>query len=1447
MPGVVAIMTMLSAFGASHANAACEQRSTWTVDIETDARYDVSSYPRYPNVAPLNAVEVSNDAELDDALSKFGSEYDASTHYILCSDGTVFSSVRTIANSGLEGSPLIIAGELLDGEAEGAAVFNNWTVKGSHVWITGLNGENSGSEFPLTAVGGIEGFVVTQCLFEARNGVYVDFDDSGAPQNTRIGWNLFTGEGAPDVEGDDFVKFESGVSVEQRPEGTCIYRNRIESSEVGLSDESMGIMNRPGRKPSDGPALEDFLVLENWIVTGRKRGIYLKHGGEVVRNHVELPEGGLVIAVRGRGSKNANVFGNYGYGRSGSKCVVQGHGGLWLGNEINDEIYYAMYPDFYNNIANLNTAADGAKNTTLAGNKGKVRVGFLESNRDLKEALDCVWIEDHDGEVGDDDGAEITFVGGKISGSYPHVADNAEIYKSDTTGHLIPAVTDLEAKDCGPSGTGARLARKAWSETSYGSGLPSVDSGEECVVSPTDDLQALLGDSGKYRFVLEAGSFGPLVIDERAGEDVSRPLVIMAQSMSKESKPVFSSKVQVNRPNVYLYGLYFKDADGGAALEFVGGDHRSGGKVLRCYFENSTADFSQADMEVAYNEMWNVDGEGFEFVFAKMGDTAWDETNGGSAPGWEPGSDNWKDHPYGAFRPFIHHNYFHDWVGSGNGHEAFRIGSGNHHRLWEARGLAEYNVMENIKITGENETISLKSSLNVVRCNTLVNSQTISSRLGYGNKIHSNYMLDTAGIVLTDGRIVNGKKLGTEVLGNYLENTARGIHMYAGYSDPNNTEYLWNNGDEGTHPIPADYATDGHPLGSWNHASQSAAHYTVIAGNTFKDSQIQLGRPSGSAAYPITGTVMWGNQFLGNSPLLYTKAADTIPAEGEVESDTAPAGYEGIELPSKAVERLAAEKVGPEADIEPEPEETVEDKRREIARGMVEALKEAISQRSWLPFGAYLYSLRDVVAENNPDAPLFFPKGDAYFGDSIAPVGSTGALRNMLTGNFARIDIATGRIYADAESLEAAEVFRVEDLGDGAVSLTALVDAPDMPVQINAFSRWRELLANDEGAVPGSFFWRAASKEGYFVLRSAMRGREYFVYADRRRSGLMRWGSRRQGDAERWAFEQINLGPVYTEEGYIDFGATTVWDTHYLSESQGGSLGLAMPVDLDDPADGVKESLIVMDNGWPTMPFSRGIEESSYLAFSVDSDDVGEILAIGVDADNTHDTGGVPDGNGIVFQLSGTANYLKANQDYDTYEQGTGPRRYMVPLGSIAGTTVEQMAFILDDDEDASASSVFTNVRVVEADLEASFDENADGWSGFDSTQIALSTDQSVSGGSSLKATNRSKPFHAAEFDVFDILSSKDPLVTLNSRAYILNTGGTAQAKIIMKYKTEATGSAMQFATLAQANSTVTGEWVEIEDYGITLDLTGLTQATLAVRMWDGSDFYLDELVLGVE
>jgi hypothetical protein len=57
----------------------------------------------------------------------------------------------------------------------------------------------------------------------------------------------------------------------------------------------------------------------------------------------------------------------------------------------------------------------------------------------------------------------------------------------------------------------------------------------------------------------------------------------------------------------------------------------------------------------------------------------------------------------------------------------------------------------------------------------------------------------------------------------------------------------------------------------------------------------------------------------------------------------------------------------------------------------------------------------------------------------------------------------------------------------------------------------------------------------------------------------------------------------------------------------------------------------------------------------------------------------------------------------------------------------------------------------------------------------------------------------------------------------------------------------MQFATLAQVNSTVTGEWVEIEDYGITLDLTGLTQATLAVRMWDGSDFYLDELVLGVE
>jgi poly(beta-D-mannuronate) lyase len=93
-----------------------------------------------------------------------------------------------------------------------------------------------------------------------------------------------------------------------------------------------------------------------------------------------------------------------------------------------------------------------------------------------------------------------------------------------------------------------------------------------------------------------------------------------------------------------------------------------------------------------------------------------------------------------AKRVHVHHNYFfnHQFKGA-NGGESIRFGlSGRQHG--DAQGLIEYNLFE--KADGDSEAISVKSSNNVVRYNTLFNSRgTISLRHGWGTTVEGNFVI----------------------------------------------------------------------------------------------------------------------------------------------------------------------------------------------------------------------------------------------------------------------------------------------------------------------------------------------------------------------------------------------------------------------------------------------------------------------------------------------------------------------------------------------------------------------------------------------------------------------------------------------------------------------------------------------------------------------------------
>ena len=84
-----------------------------------------------------------------------------------------------------------------------------------------------------------------------------------------------------------------------------------------------------------------------------------------------------------------------------------------------------------------------------------------------------------------------------------------------------------------------------------------------------------------------------------------------------------------------------------------------------------------------------------------------------------------------AQRVWIHHNYFHDFTSpGGNGAETIRFGLSGL-SLSNGFGLIEHNLF--VRCTGENEMISNKSSANVYRYNTLVDSPGAELTLRHGN------------------------------------------------------------------------------------------------------------------------------------------------------------------------------------------------------------------------------------------------------------------------------------------------------------------------------------------------------------------------------------------------------------------------------------------------------------------------------------------------------------------------------------------------------------------------------------------------------------------------------------------------------------------------------------------------------------------------------------------
>jgi hypothetical protein len=117
-----------------------------------------------------------------------------------------------------------------------------------------------------------------------------------------------------------------------------------------------------------------------------------------------------------------------------------------------------------------------------------------------------------------------------------------------------------------------------------------------------------------------------------------------------------------------------------------------------------------------------------------------------------------------AKRTWIHHNYFYNHTfGGSNGGESIRLGY-SHKQSKSANAIVEYNLFE--KANGDSEAVSIKSSDNIVRYNTIRNSR------GFIVLRHGNRSVVEGNLLFGSGIRFHGND--HKIVNNYVYNTGAG-------------------------------------------------------------------------------------------------------------------------------------------------------------------------------------------------------------------------------------------------------------------------------------------------------------------------------------------------------------------------------------------------------------------------------------------------------------------------------------------------------------------------------------------------------------------------------------------------------------------------------------------------------------------------------------------------
>lgn len=278
--------------------------------------------------------------------------------------------------------------------------------------------------------------------------------------------------------------------------------------------------------------------------------------------------------------------------------------------------------------------------------------------------------------------------------------------------------------------------------------VPGTATAAPCTTVATDAALAEAITKPKTCVVVEDGTYAPVTISADR---------VHLKARKRLGAGFTAGTVIVTGSGVTVEGFTFT---GSANLRLV---DTVGSRVTRSLFRSSAAEFVQVHGQrgdrnrVDHNEMGPKAQQGHMIQIGAR--------------------------PFTPTNTLVDHNYLHDLASGVQGGEALRVGGfGPSGDYFHAHTVFEYNLL--VRLSGDAEVLSLKSSANTFRYNTVRESAgEINIRAGQANVIHGNF-------VFADGlKAAHGIRLSEDdhvITDNYVETLEDAFLMFAGDEKPGN-------------------------------------------------------------------------------------------------------------------------------------------------------------------------------------------------------------------------------------------------------------------------------------------------------------------------------------------------------------------------------------------------------------------------------------------------------------------------------------------------------------------------------------------------------------------------------------------------------------------------------------------------------------------------------------